>query len=78
MDTVTRDGVPIWHEVVTERIGGVVTASVIKPVTARELSAVTARFRRTRRCSHSLVVDTPGYAYDSRDCAVCGKSLGVV
>lgn len=29
-------------------------------------------------CSHRVVLDTPGWMYDFRNCVICGKGLGLI
>ena len=31
-----------------------------------------------KNCPHTVFNDTPGFPYDSRSCAVCGASMGLL
>ncbi len=70
-----------YREFVTEEgPDGQVMASELKQVSVGEvlLYAQDVRHGGVRQCDHRYVVDTPGFIYDIRQCAVCGKGLGTV
>jgi len=69
-------------EVVTDGGPDMVWASDLETVPVVELIKAKEAFALTKVCSCStkrrFIIDTPGYPYDLRDCAVCGRSLGSV
>ena len=69
-------------EVIREGSSDMVWASDILHVPDTELEMAKATYVNTGKCSCSttrrFVVDEPGYLYDLRSCAVCGRSLGTV
>ena len=67
-----------FREVVTERVGPIVIASDIIPVTEDKVLKAKAEFMCSGLCDHSLIYDEKGWLYDFRMCAVCGKGLGTV
>ena len=70
---------PMLYEEVTERgPHGRVLASNIRPPTVEEID-VAMRMHHAGNCPHTIVRDTIGcWMYDFRECAICGKGLGVV
>lgn len=67
-----------FREVVTERVGPVVIASDVIPVTEDEVLNAKADFISSGLCDHSLIYDEEDWLFDFRMCAVCGKGLGTV
>lgn len=71
-----------YVEVIWEGSPDMVFASDILHVPDTELETAKAAYINTGKCSCStkrrFVVDEPGYPYDLRSCAVCGRGLGSV
>lgn len=68
----------ICREEVLERAGNVILHSKLHDTTKEELETAKQEYLTAGKCSHNYVKDTPGFYYDSRDCAICGKGLGLV
>ena len=67
----------LYYEEVQERYAGVVLRSTVRPATDEEV-AECRRLHADGKCPHTIIIDTPGWLYNFRDCAVCGASLGTV
>lgn len=68
----------VMREVVTHRHGDTILASRLEDITECELEKAQKDFESSRECDHSLVKDEPGWLYDFRSCAICGKGLGAI
>lgn len=66
------------REVVKETFCNTVISSDLKEVTVEEVVEAKETFQRSGYCDHSLVEDVPGWLYDIRSCAICGKGLGAI
>jgi hypothetical protein len=66
-----------WFEDVQERLGPHVLRSTCRPATVAEVEECVRRHMEGD-CPHTIVQDERGWLYDSRSCAVCGRSLGFV
>lgn len=64
-------------ETVTERIGGHILASTVRPATEEDVRIAREEHARGE-CKHNVVEDTSGWLYDTRSCYICGKGLGTV
>ena len=67
----------MYIEIVRERVGDYILASDIREATAEEI-AEAKRKHENGKCDHSIVIDTPGWMYDIRHCAICGTGLGAI
>ena len=68
----------MFIEVVTERIGDTVVASTVREATQNEVQQARIMHDSYGECNHSVIRDEPGFMYDFRYCAICGKGLGTV
>lgn len=67
----------VYFEKVTNQIGEHVLSSSVTEATPSQIQkAVTLHAQG--KCPHNIIVDEPGYVYDFRKCAVCGKGLGAI
>lgn len=68
----------VFREIVTERVGPHILDSRIEDCTQADVDAAIRRFKDTGHCGHEYVWDEPGYLYNFRECAVCGKGMGAI
>lgn len=67
----------LYKENVTERYGDIIIASAYAPATQNEINLAQKQYK-DGKCLHEIFYDEPGWLYDSRWCAICGKSLGLI
>jgi hypothetical protein len=66
------------REIIKETFNGVITCSVLEPVTPEELEYARINFLKTGECDHALIQDEAGWLYDIRSCVICGTGRGTV
>lgn len=66
-----------YYEEVLERCAGQVLRSHVREATVAEVEEC-RRLHLEGNCPHTIIVDTRGWLYDCRDCAICGAGLGTV
>lgn len=67
----------LYFETITDGSPDFVFASTFHKATKKEI-ANAKRLHEKGECPHTIFYDVPGYMYDHRMCATCGKSKGVI
>ena len=68
----------VYLETPLIKMGEVIISSNIREATEKEIKSAKRLFKKSRKCSHSLVYDIPYYMYDDRKCYICGEGLGLI
>jgi len=66
-----------FYEEILQKAGDTVIASDIRPATKADITK-SRTLHKQGKCPHTIIVDTEGWPYDVRNCAICGKGLGIV
>lgn len=55
-----------------------IESSKLREASEEEINAARKEYAENNYCDHSFVIDTDGWLYDLRECAICGCGLGMV
>lgn len=55
-----------------------VESSNLREASEEEINAARIEYAEHNTCDHSFIIDTDGWLYDLRECAICGCGLGLV
>lgn len=73
----SKDKQVLYYEKITSGTKDCVLASEIRPATEAEIEEA-KRLHALGKCPCTIVVDTDGWPYTERHCAICGADLGLV
>jgi hypothetical protein len=77
MKTKNFDLKNLYVETVTSRINEHILESKTRKAKMKDLEESLNLYEKGK-CPHNIVKYTGGWLYDSVECAICGKGLGVV
>ena len=55
-----------------------IESSKLREASEEEINIAIKEYDENKTCDHSFVIDTAGWMYDTRTCAICGCGLGVI
>ena len=67
----------VFVEEVTTKIGDHILTSTVRKATQKDVDEAMAK-KNKGRCPHNIIKDQKTYLYDIRECALCGKGLGLI